>query len=171
MGVSVIGYFESILLGISSQTGKANAEAEAVFFADMVPSAILKARPKTPPPQLRVFALKGFVRFARRMRVSDDALWEAVLSPPDADLGGGLYKFRIARPGEGVRGGGRALVALKVGRRAVLMFGWEKKDMENITSKELKVYRYLAKRYLEFTGIEVSLAVNDGTLLEFRQPR
>ena len=56
-----------------------------------------------------------------------------MLSPPDADLGGGLFKFRIARPGEGARGGGRALVALKVGCRAVLMFGWEKKDMENIT--------------------------------------
>ncbi len=66
----------------------------------MVPSATLHAMPKTPPPQLRVFALKGFARFARRMLVSDEALWEAVLSPPDADLGGGLYKFRIARPGK-----------------------------------------------------------------------
>jgi hypothetical protein len=73
--------------------------------------------------------------------------------------------------GEGARGGGRALVALKVGRRAVLMFGWEMKDMENITSKELKVYRLLAKRYLEFTDGEMSIAVNDGTLLEFCQPR
>ena len=66
----------------------------------MVPSAILNTMPKTSSPQIRVFALKGFVRFARRMHVSDDALWEAVLSPPDADLGGGLYKFRIARPGK-----------------------------------------------------------------------
>jgi hypothetical protein len=87
---------------------------------------------KTTPPQLRVFAIKGFARFARRMHLSDEVLWDAVISPPDADLGGGLYKFRIARPGEGTRGGGRALVALKVGYRAILMFGWEKKDMENI---------------------------------------
>jgi hypothetical protein len=67
----------------------------------MVPSATLNALPKTPPPQFRVFGLKGFARFARRMHVSDEALWEAVLSPPDADLGGGLYKYRIATPGEG----------------------------------------------------------------------
>jgi hypothetical protein len=73
--------------------------------------------------------------------------------------------------GEGARGGGRALVALKVGCRAVLMFGWEKKDMENITSKELKVYRLLAKRYLGFTDGEMNIAVDDGTLREFRQPR
>jgi hypothetical protein len=59
--------------------------------------------------------------------------------------------------GEGSRGGGRALVALKVGRRAVLMFGWEKTDMENITLKELKVYRLLAKTYLRFTEGEISI--------------
>jgi len=96
---------------------------------------------------------------------------EAVFSPPDADLGGRLYKFRIARPGEGARGGGRSLVALKVGRRAVLMFGWEKKDMENISQRELKVYRLLAKTYLRFTEGKISIAVNDGTLLELRQPQ
>jgi hypothetical protein len=62
-------------------------------------------------------------------------------------------------------------VALKVGYRAVLMFGWEKKDMENITSRELKVYRLLAKRYLELTDGEIGIAVKDGTFLEFHQPR
>ena len=137
----------------------------------MVPSAILNTMPKTPPPKIRVFALKGFIRFARRMHVSEEALWGVLLSPPDADLGGGLYKFRIARPGEGARGGGRALVALKMGDRAFLMFGWEKKDMENIGSKELKVYQNLAKRYLGLTDSEINIAKSDGTLQEFRQPR
>ena len=137
----------------------------------MVLSAILTVMLKTPPSPFRVFALKGFARFARRMHISDVDLWKAVLSPPDADLGGGLYKFRIARPGEGARGGARALVALRVGQRAVLMFGWEKKDMENITPKELKVYRILAKTYLRFTEGEISIAVNDGTLLELQQPQ
>ena len=37
--------------------------------------------------------------------------------------------------------------------------------------KELKVYRLLAKSYLRFTEGEFSIAVNDGTLLELRQPR
>ncbi len=137
----------------------------------MVPSAIVKTISKTPFPQIRVFALKGFVRFARRMHVTEAALWETVLSPPNADLGGGLYKFRIARQGEGASGGGRALVALRVGCRAILMFGWEKKDMENIGPRELKVYRSLAKRYLRFSNDEISIAVSDGTLQEFRQPR
>jgi len=151
----------------------AHVNAGSKSFTGMVPGATLDMMPKAPQhlSPFRVFALKGFARFANSMHVSDEDLWKAVLSPPDADLGGGLFKFRIARPGEGARGGGRALVALKVGRRAVLMFGWEKKDMENITPKELKVYRLLAKSYLRFTEGEISIAVNGGTLLELRQPR
>jgi hypothetical protein len=140
-------------------------------YVDMVPSAIVKTISKTPSPQIRVFALKGFVRFARRINVSEATLWETVLSPPYADLGGGLYKFRIARPGEGARGGGRALAAMRVGCRAILMFGWEKKDMENIGPRELKVYRDLAKRYLDFSNDEISIAVSGGILQEFPQPR
>ena len=137
----------------------------------MVPSAIVKTISKTPSPQIRVFALKGLVRFACRINVSEATLWEAVLSPPDADLSGGLYKFRIARPGECARGGGRALVALRVGCRAILIFAWEKKDMENIGPRELKVYRNLAKRYLEFSNDEIDIAVSGGILQEIRQSR
>lgn len=109
----------------------------------MVQSAILDAMLSTQKEQFRVFAFRSFVRFSRKFGISDEALWDVVQSNPDADLGGGLYKYRLARPGEGARGGGRALIALKVGRRAILMFGWEKKDMENITLKELKVYGFL----------------------------
>jgi hypothetical protein len=137
----------------------------------MVPGATLSAMSKVPPSQFRVFVFKGFARFARRMHVSYEALWETLLSPPDADLGGGLYKYRIARPGEGERGGGRALIALKAGRRAVLMFGWEKKDMENITAKELKQYRDLAKIYLAYTDQEMTQWVNANVLIEIPQPR
>jgi hypothetical protein len=51
------------------------------------------------------------------------------------------------------------------------MFGWEKKDMENIGPRELKVYRDLAKRYLDFSNDEISIAVSGGILQEFPQPR
>jgi hypothetical protein len=82
------------------------AERDSGGFVDMVPSATVKTISKTLSPEIRVLALKGFVRFARRIHVSEATLWETVLSPPYADLGGGLFKFRIARPGEGTRGSG-----------------------------------------------------------------
>jgi hypothetical protein len=126
--------------------------------------------PSTPNNRLRIFAFKAFVRFARRFHLSDEAIWEIVRGPYDADLGGGLYKYRIARPGEGERGGGRVLIALKVGQRAVLMFAWEKKDMENIKPNELREYRDAAKIYLAFTDKQMTELVNSSVLIEITQP-
>ena len=101
---------------------------------------------KTPPqkpadaiPQtkrrLRILASKPFMRFARKFGVSDETLWEAHNREPDADLGGGVYKFRLAREGEGERGGARTIVAKKEGECIVMMFGFEKKDLANIDAK------------------------------------
>jgi hypothetical protein len=125
----------------------------------------------TPQDRLRIFAFKAFVRFARRFHIPDEAIWDVIRAPYEADLGGGLYKYRIARPGEGARGGGRALVALKIGHRAVLMFAWEKKDMENIKLSELKEYRDLAKIYLAFTELQMIELVRDKVLVEIAEPR
>jgi len=54
---------------------------------------------------MRLYKVKGFVRFQRRERIADAALVEAVLAAErglvDAGLGGGLIKQRIARPGQG----------------------------------------------------------------------
>ena len=52
-----------------------------------------------------------------------------------------------------------------------MMFGWEKKDMENITPKELKQYRDLAKIYLGYTDQEMTQWVNDKVLIEIPRPR
>lgn len=137
----------------------------------MVLSAMIEPMSGLPSDRLRVFAFKAFVRFARRFRISDEELRKVLLMPWDADLGGGLYKYRIARPGEGARGGGRALVALKVGQRAVLMFGFEKKDMGNIKLNELKEYRDLAKIYLSFSEPEMTDLVKKQVLIELTQSR
>ena len=137
----------------------------------MVPSATINAMSNTPPPRLRVFAFKDVVRFARKFHISDDGIWDVVRSKPDADMGGGLYKYRIARPGEGSRGGGRVLIALKIGSRAILMFAWEKKDMENIKPNELKGYRDVAKIYLECSDSQMTKLVKDRVLVEISRPQ
>jgi hypothetical protein len=53
--------------------------------------------------RVRIFRNKPFMRFARRARITDAELCEAVSSIErgliDADLGGGVIKQRIARKG------------------------------------------------------------------------
>lgn len=137
----------------------------------MVLSATINNMSNTPPLLFRVFAFKDVVRFARKFDVPDKGIWDVVRSQPDADLGGGLYKYRIARPGEGSRGGGRVLIALKIGSRAILMFAWEKKDMENIKPNELKEYRDVAKMYLGYSDSQMTKLVKDRVLVDIIRPQ
>jgi hypothetical protein len=69
--------------------------------------------------RVRIFRNKPFTRFARRARITDAELSEAVSNIErgliDADLGGGVIKQRIARKGGGKSGGFRAMVLLRSG--------------------------------------------------------
>jgi hypothetical protein len=111
------------------------------------------------------------MRFARRFGIDDEALWDTVNGPFDADLGGGVFKYRLAREGEGSSGGARALIAMKVGLRAVLMFGFEKKDLANIRPDELKGYRKAAKIYLGYSEEEITAIAKGKALLEIAPSR
>ena len=126
------------------------------------------ASPSTTP---RVFASKPFMRFARRFAISDAELWRAVNGEYDVDLGGGVFKFRLARHGEGTSGGARAIVAMKVGQRIVLMFGFEKKDQANIKADELRAFRKAAHVYLSYSEEEMTAIVKQNSLLEIIEPR
>lgn len=110
------------------------------------------------------------MRFARRFGISDEDLWNAVNEPCDADLGGGVFKYRLARAGEGTSGGARALIAMKAGQRAVLMFGFEKKDMANIKPDELRGFRKAAKIYLGYSEEEITAIVKEKSLSEIPKP-
>jgi hypothetical protein len=109
------------------------------------------------------------MRFARRFGIDDESLWKTVHGSCDADLGSGLFKYRFARQGEGTSGGARALIAMKVGQRAVLMFGFEKKDLANIRPDELREYRKAARIYLSYSEDEITAIVKQKALIELGQ--
>lgn len=111
------------------------------------------------------------MRFARRFCISDAELWQTINGDYDADLGSGVFKFRLARQGEGASGGARAIVAMKAGLRIVLMFGFEKKDLANIKSDELRAFRKAARVYLSYTEEEMTAIVRGKSLLEIVEPR
>ena len=83
-----------------------------------------------------VFKTKWFVRFARRKRITDESLREAIDRAArgivDADLGGGLVKQRVAREGQGRSGGYRMLLAYQAEGRAVFLYGFAKNELDNI---------------------------------------
>lgn len=84
----------------------------------------------------------------------------------DADLGGNLYKKRVARPGAGKSSGYRTLLSACVGHRYVFLYGFPKSDKPNITRDEKKALQYAGKVFLELSAKELAKALQAGVLLE-----
>ncbi|MCC9395659.1 type II toxin-antitoxin system RelE/ParE family toxin, partial [Enterobacter hormaechei subsp. steigerwaltii] len=63
---------------------------------------------------MRIFKNQWIVKFAKKHKINDSELLEAVERADngliDADLGGGVIKQRIARQGQGRSGGYRSLI-------------------------------------------------------------
>jgi hypothetical protein len=119
---------------------------------------------------VRVFVTKWFARFERHERISDASLAEAVRRAErglvDADLGGGVLKQRVARPGKGRSGGYRVLIAYRAKARAVFLFGFAKSERANIDKDELETARDIAKAWLAADTQAITRAIADGLLQE-----
>lgn len=84
----------------------------------------------------------------------------------DADLGGNLFKKRIARPGQGKSGGFRTLVATNKGNRWVFVFGFPKNARSNIDKDEEEALKKLAAHLLSLTAEALGEAQRAGELME-----
>ena len=119
---------------------------------------------------LRVFKTRWFTRFARDERIPDDSLSESIARAGrgliDAELGSGVIKQRVARAGQGRSGGYRVLVAFRRRHRAVFLYGFAKRERENIDRDELITLRELASAWLAADAKQVAEALNEGVLKE-----
>jgi hypothetical protein len=102
-------------------------------------------KPKELP--VRVYTTKAFARFQRRERIDGVNLREAIDRAAkglvDADLGDGIVKQRVARPGQGRSGGYRTIIAFRAGRRAVFLFGFAKNSQANIDVATLATWKLI----------------------------
>jgi hypothetical protein len=118
---------------------------------------------------MRVFKTRWFARFAGRERVADESLSEAIERAErgivDADLGEGAIKQRVARKGQGRSGGYRAIVAYRVGDRAVFLFGFAKNEMDNIGLDRVRKWRAAAAQVLSL-DLDGLAKASDGESLE-----
>jgi hypothetical protein len=121
---------------------------------------------------MKVYKIKGFARFQRRERIADAALVEAISAAErglvDADLGGGLIKQRIARPGQGQSGGFRTLIAYRRRERGVFLFGFAKNERANIDDGELGEWRHIGRLYLALDERKIEAAITAQELVEVR---
>ncbi len=119
---------------------------------------------------MRVFKTRWFAKFARRERIADTSLLDAIARAErgivDADLGGGLIKQRVARAGQGRSGGYRTILAYRIGDRAVFLFGFAKHRMDDIGPDELRALRASATQMLEADPAAIDRAIADDSFQE-----
>jgi hypothetical protein len=118
---------------------------------------------------LRIFKTKTLAKFTRRHGISDASLIEAVDRAKqgliDADLGGHVIKQRVARSGQGKRGGFRMLIGFG-SDCAVYLFAYAKNERENISHGELLSLRDIAASFLTASQEQIAKALTDGTFIE-----
>ena len=119
---------------------------------------------------MRIYKNAWFAKFARKERIGDSTLLEAVeranKGQMDADLGGGLLKQRVAREGSGKSGGFRTLLFLRSGECAIFAFGFAKSDKANLSAEELYEFKKAARLILGFSQAQLDALVEIGRLTE-----
>jgi hypothetical protein len=119
---------------------------------------------------VRIFKNKSFARFARKARIADAALCEAIGNAErgliDADLGGGVIKQRIARPGRGKSGGFRTIILFRAGARAFFVHGFAKNEQDNIRDDELAAFKMLTAELLAYDDAALAKAIDAGVFME-----
>lgn len=120
---------------------------------------------------MRIFKTKALAGFAKNQTISDENLVAAIETAKrgliDADLGGGLIKQRVARPGQGKRGGFRMLIGFR-SDRAIFLFGFAKNERDNIDDKQLITLREIVASWFAADDRKIAQALRDGLLIEVK---
>ena len=116
------------------------------------------------------YKIKTFARFSRDEGIADERLAEAIQRADrglvDADLGGNLIKQRVARQGQGRSGGYRVLIAYRTEAFSVFLYGFAKRDRENLDAEELKTVRQLAEVWMVAGPDMIERALKAGQLIK-----
>jgi hypothetical protein len=119
---------------------------------------------------MSVYVTKEFARFARKTGLADAKLLKAAQDVAaghcDADLGGGVFKQRVAREGGGKSGGFRTIILFRIGSHSFFAYGFAKSDKANVSAKELKALKQLADVLLGFSEERLEAAQAAGELIE-----
>lgn len=116
---------------------------------------------------MRIFKIKAFDHWAKEVKLHNEDLRLAVEEMGngvyEANLGGFLYKKRVALGNKGKSGGARVIIAFRREDKAIFVYGFSKNQKANITSKELEALKKLSKIYLAYSEkrIEALLRIKE----------
>lgn len=119
---------------------------------------------------MSVFKTKLFHDWQKKEDLSDKSLCVAIEEMSrgliDANLGGGLVKKRVARPGAGKSSGFRTLLATNKNDKWFFVYGFAKNDRDNIENQEMLALKRLAAVLLGMDANSIKQLLADKELKE-----
>jgi hypothetical protein len=121
---------------------------------------------------MRVFKAKQFNRWAAGEVIGDDDLCgaakDAFAGQYDADLGGYLFKKRIARQDGGKSGGYRTILGFRKSdsARIFFLYGFPKNVRTNITAREQSALSINAAALVDTDDRQIETLKAKGTIVE-----
>ncbi len=119
---------------------------------------------------VKVFKNAWFERFAKKQKLENSALREAIERAEqgliDADLGGGVIKQRVARPGQGRSSGYRTIILYRQAERAFFVYGFAKSQQDNISSDEQAAFKQAAGHILDLSDEHLKELIRKGQFSE-----
>ena len=119
---------------------------------------------------MRIFKVRAFDRWASKEGLTDDML-RAVIREMErgqtgVNLGGNVYKKRVALGSRGKSAGARTFIVYRVADVAFFVDGFTKSDRPNIDDKGLKVLKRMASTLLGYNSRDIDYFANAGKLIE-----
>lgn len=115
---------------------------------------------------------KQFVKWVSKQKIPETelatALSEVQAGIFEANLGGHIYKKRIRFEGQGKSGSGRTIICYKRNERAIFIHGFAKNEKDNLSPKELHVFKEFAKILLGLSQKDIATAIKNGDFVEVK---
>ncbi len=112
---------------------------------------------------------KWVSKWARKHRVDDEKLLLAIEDLEDnlssSNLGAGLFKVRVASKDSGKSGGFRTFIVYRENDKAVFIYGFTKKEQENLSKSELLAFKTLSKDILSQSDSDLEIAIEQGVFI------
>ena len=121
---------------------------------------------------MRLFKFPWFSHFARKENIDNGALRQVAGQLEsglfEADLGGGVYKKRLARPGRGKSAGYRLVIFFKRNELMFFVYAYAKSGQDNIQASDLAAFKKLAGKVLAMSEEQIAESLEVGRFEEIK---
>lgn len=121
---------------------------------------------------MNIYKTATFNKWQKKSSIGDSSLIKAIneieAGLVDANLGGGVFKKRVARQGFGKSGSFRTILASNYNGLWVFILGFAKNERDNIDNQELLTIQEYAKFLMSLAKLQIDKLIENKELYEVK---